>query len=89
MTATRPHLDRTAYGIEAADNPFDPYNRTSLEPITVRIPEATRLLGISRSRVYELITSGDIEVIKLGRTTLIPVAGLHALVRRLREEQLS
>ncbi|MDF7773769.1 helix-turn-helix domain-containing protein [Sphingomonas sp. AOB5] len=56
--------------------------------MTVRIPEATRMLGISRSRVYELITSGDIEVIKLGRSTLVPVAGLHALVQRLREEQL-
>nr|WP_245646783.1 helix-turn-helix domain-containing protein [Sphingomonas soli] len=56
--------------------------------MTVRIPEATRLLGISRSRVYELITSGDIEVIKLGRTTLVPVARLHALVQRLREQQI-
>jgi excisionase family DNA binding protein len=88
MTATTLRLDRTAYGKEAAGNPFDPHNRSSLEPITVRIPEATRLLGISRSRVYELITSGDIEVIKLGRTTLVPVAGLHALVQRLREQQI-
>ena len=87
MTATRSHLDRTAYGTEATDNTFDPHNRSSLAPITVRIPEATRMLGISRSRVYELITSGDIEVIKLGRSTLVPVAGLHALVQRLREEQ--
>ncbi|WP_346770434.1 helix-turn-helix domain-containing protein [Sphingomonas sp. AOB5] len=88
MTATRSHLDRTAYGKETADNPSDLHNLSSLAPITVRIPEATRMLGISRSRVYELITSGDIEVIKLGRSTLVPVAGLHALVQRLREEQL-
>ena len=88
MTTTRSHLDRTAYGKDAADTSFDLHDRSSLAPITVRIPEATRMLGISRSRVYELITSGDIEVIKLGRSTLVPVAGLHALVQRLREEQL-
>lgn len=88
MTATKSRLDRTAYGKEAADNPLVSHNQSSFAPITVRIPEATRMLGISRSRVYELITSGDIEVIKLGRSTLVPVAGLHALVQRLREEQL-
>lgn len=88
MTATKSRLDRTAYGKKPADNPFDPHSRSTLAPITVRIPEATRMLGISRSRVYELITSGDIEVIKLGRSTLVPVAGLYALVQRLREEQL-
>jgi excisionase family DNA binding protein len=88
MTTTRSHLDRTAHGTEAADDFPDPHNRSSLTPITVRISDAARMLGISRSRVYELITSGDIEVIKLGRSTLVPVAGLHALVQRLREEQL-
>lgn len=28
------------------------------EPITVRIPEAMRLIGIGRSKLYELIASG-------------------------------
>ena len=46
------------------------------------------MLGISRSRIYELITSGDIETLKLGRATLVPIASLHALIERLRREQL-
>lgn len=29
------------------------------EPISVKIPEAVRLTGISRSRIYELMRSGD------------------------------
>jgi predicted DNA-binding transcriptional regulator AlpA len=33
---------------------------SSLEPISVRIPEAVRLTGLSRSRLYELMRSGDI-----------------------------
>lgn len=63
-------------------------NRVVPAPITVRVPEAARMLGLSRSRIYELITSGDIETIKLGRATLVPVDGLHALIERLRREQL-
>jgi excisionase family DNA binding protein len=52
------------------------------EPITVRIPEAIRLTGIGRSKLYELIASGDLEVVKIGRCTLIPTASLHDLIER-------
>lgn len=52
------------------------------DPITVRIPEAIRLTGIGRSKLYELIASGDVEVVKIGSCTLIPMASLHALIER-------
>jgi excisionase family DNA binding protein len=52
------------------------------EPIAVRIPEAIRLVGIGRSKLYELIASGEVEVVKIGRSTLIPTASLHALIER-------
>lgn len=58
------------------------------EPITVRIAEAIRLTGIRRSKLYELIASGDIESVKVGRCTLVPVASLHALVERARRGKL-
>ena len=51
-----------------------------LEPLTVRVSAAVKLTGISRSRVYELIQSGDLEVKKIGRSTLIPFASLKRLV---------
>lgn len=44
------------------------------------------MLGISRSRIYELIESGDIAIVKLGRSTLIPIESLEALVENLREQ---
>jgi predicted DNA-binding transcriptional regulator AlpA len=34
-------------------------------PITVRIPEACRLTGIGRSKLYELIAAGQIEIVKV------------------------
>lgn len=55
-----------------------------LEPISVRIREACRLTGIGRSKFYELVASGDIEVIKVGAMTLVPFDGLRAFIDRER-----
>lgn len=54
------------------------------EPLTVRIPAAIRMTGIGRSKLYELIQSGDIEIVKIGSATLIPVESLRQLINRYR-----
>lgn len=51
-------------------------------PLTVRIPVAVRMTGIGRSKLYELIASGDVQVVKIGSSTLITVASLQALIAR-------
>lgn len=53
----------------------------TLEPISVKIPEAVRLTGLSRSRIYELMKSGDIEFAKVGSSTLIIVHSLRAFIQ--------
>lgn len=53
--------------------------RTS-ELISVRIPDAVCMTGLSRSRIYQLIASGDIEAAKVGRSTVILVTSLRSLV---------
>jgi excisionase family DNA binding protein len=55
-----------------------------IEPITVRIPDATKLTGISRSRMYELMRTGDIEFVKVGASTLILVESLKLFIERCR-----
>ncbi|NUQ17406.1 MAG: helix-turn-helix domain-containing protein [Sphingomonas sp.] len=50
------------------------------EPISVRVPEAVRLTGLSRSRLYELMKSGDIEFVKVGSSTLILVESLRGFI---------
>ena len=50
--------------------------------MTVRIREACRLTGIGRSKLYELIAAGEIEIIKVGTITLVPIASLTKLLRR-------
>ncbi len=59
-----------------------------MEPIAVRILEAVRLTGIGRSKLYELIASGDIETVKIGSCTLIPMASLHGLIERAKQQRL-
>ena len=49
-------------------------------PIAVRIREACRLTGIGRSKLYELIAAGEIEIVKVGTITLIPVDSLRSFV---------
>jgi excisionase family DNA binding protein len=60
----------------------------AMEPIAVRILEAVRLTGIGRSKLYELIASGDIETVKIGSCTLIPMESLHGLIERAKKQRL-
>jgi excisionase family DNA binding protein len=49
--------------------------------ISVRIPEACRLIGISRSKLYELIEAGEIQTAKVGASRLVLVKGLETFVQ--------
>lgn len=43
----------------------------------MRPGEAAVALGIGRSKVYELISVGEIPTVRIGRSVRIPVAELH------------
>jgi excisionase family DNA binding protein len=43
------------------------------------------MLGIGRSKLYQCICAGEIETVKVGRATLIPVDSLHAFIAARRE----
>jgi excisionase family DNA binding protein len=53
-------------------------------PFTVRVREACRLTGIGRSKLYELIAAGEIEIVKVGTITLIPTAALERFLNARR-----
>ena len=57
----------------------------SVEPICVKVNDAARMIGVGRTKLYELIASGEIEVVKLGKSTRITTASLHKMVMRQRE----
>lgn len=50
------------------------------EPISVRVPDACRLTGLSRSRLYELMKSGEVEYVKVGSSTLILMESLRRFI---------
>ena len=57
------------------------------EPICVRINDAARTIGVGRTKLYELISSGELETVKIGKATRVTTASLHELVRRWRGER--
>jgi excisionase family DNA binding protein len=73
-------------GVEQLDLPFAPAPKATrsngAEPLAVRIPDAVRMTGIGRSKLYELIASGELETVKIGRCTLVPMVSLRQLLCR-------
>ncbi len=70
----------------------DPSNREAGDgeirrpPRLVLTPEeAAQALGISRSKLYELLRAGAIQSIRIDRSRRIPVKALYEFVERLRE----
>jgi excisionase family DNA binding protein len=51
--------------------------------LTLTVPEAARVLGISRSMAYEAVRRGEIPVLRFGRRVIVPRA---ALMKMLGEE---
>lgn len=63
---------------------IQPDRHDAIAPITMRVPQACRYLGIGRSTLYVLIGKGEVEAIKLGSATLVLTASLHKLVESRR-----
>jgi excisionase family DNA binding protein len=55
-----------------------------LAPRLVTVAVAAKLLGISRSTLYELIAAGEVEVVHIRRSARVAVADIDAYVDRLR-----
>jgi excisionase family DNA binding protein len=52
-------------------------------PLLVRAEEAARLLGISRTRTYEMLRKGELRSVRLGRARRVRLADIEALVEKL------
>jgi excisionase family DNA binding protein len=51
------------------------------------IPEAADLIGVGRTKVYELIESGALGTVTIGRRRLVPHADLVDYIERLRSDR--
>lgn len=54
-----------------------------MDELLVSVEEAAHALGVGRSLAYELIASGQLPRVKIGRRTLVPVRALAEWVERM------
>ena len=51
-----------------------------MEPVTTTIDGARKATGLGTTKIYELIKSGHLKTVKIGRRTLVRVDSIHALI---------
>ena len=56
-----------------------------MDKILLCAEEGAELLGIGRSKIWELLLSGQIESVHIGRRRLIPRDALESFVERQRQ----
>jgi len=49
-------------------------------PLTLTVKQAAKLLGIGRSTAYELVHTGAIPSLRLGRRIVVPVCQVEAML---------
>jgi excisionase family DNA binding protein len=52
-----------------------------MEQLLYSIPDAAGALGLGRSKIYELIRSGQLEAVTIGRRRLVRGTSIQALAR--------
>ncbi len=50
-------------------------------PLLLRAEEAARLLGLGRSKVFEMLASGELPAVRVGRAVRVSRASLERWVR--------
>lgn len=53
-----------------------------MKPLTVPIPEFCRLIGIKRTKAFELIREQKVVAVRLGRKTLVTMSSIESLIER-------
>ena len=59
---------------------------TEEAPALYRVPEAMRMLSLSRSVIYELIRNGRLRSVREGRARLIPATAIRDYIALLETE---
>ena len=54
-------------------------------PVLLTVADAARILAISRSKTYELVTARELEVVHIGRLIRVPVSSIHRFIAGLQK----
>jgi excisionase family DNA binding protein len=55
--------------------------------LLLKVPEAAAMLGVGRSTLYERMATGDLPVVRIGRSVRIPAHAIREYAARLEEQQ--
>jgi excisionase family DNA binding protein len=53
------------------------------ERLLLTVVEAAAMLGVGRTKAYELIAGGELQVVHIGRAARVPLAAVHRYVNAL------
>ena len=59
---------------------------SSVQKAFLSVPEFMATTGLGRTKTYELIGSGDLETVTVGRRRMVPAEALQDWVARLRTQ---
>ncbi|MXO66668.1 helix-turn-helix domain-containing protein [Altericroceibacterium endophyticum] len=57
-----------------------------MKPLLINVSEFCRLLGLGKTKTYELISEQRIDTIKVGRRTLITMESVEAFIAQSKVE---
>jgi len=57
--------------------------------LLLSVEETAEACGIGRTTVYELVKRGDLELVHIGKRSLVPIDSLERYVTRLRAERVT
>ena len=55
-----------------------------MEKLLLTTTEAAQALGICRSKIYQLIRSGQLDSVRIGGSRRVPVTAVHAFIGKIR-----
>ena len=58
-----------------------------MDQVLLRVEDVRRVLRIGRSQAYALCASGQLPVVRIGRSVRVPAEDLHAWVRAQTKQQ--
>ena len=53
-----------------------------MRPVSMSVNDACRYIGVGRTKLYDLIGSGEVPVIKIGRRTLVLTDAVDGFIAR-------
>jgi excisionase family DNA binding protein len=80
-------VEPAVHGRQLDERPLSNVSSRLGDRLVLTVSEAANRLGVGRSLMYELIASGQVESIRIGRLRRIPLEALSEYVTRQRRKE--